>query len=183
MKALRLLPLALAVVSCGGPPSVRRPADTPASVTHTGTGTEVRVQADVEALDQILDAPPAQVWAAVQAVYGDVGIDVTERDPAARSLGNPRILVGGRFLDRPMAHFLNCGQGATGLHANVWRVEMSVRSVVSPSGEGKAKLGTLVEAIARNMEGTSNNRVPCTSYHRLEAEILSRVKERLNTGS
>lgn len=187
MKALRptsslplLALLALFLLSCGGGPPLQRPADAPTTVTHTGTGADVRLSGDVQAVDEVFPGSVARTWSVLHDVYEEIGIPITEQDPGTHVLGNPRFVTRSRLLDKPMSHFLNCGQGATGLHADGSRIEMGIRSAVTPAGPGEVRLTTVVEAVARNMDGTSNNRFACSSYHRLEAEILARVQRRLS---
>jgi hypothetical protein len=52
---------------------------------------------------------------------------------------------------------------------------MRIRSSVIPV-EGGIQVNSYVEALARSMEGTSNNRVRCASTFRLEREIAEWVK-------
>jgi hypothetical protein len=77
-----------------------------------------------------------------------------------------------------MSTFMDCGQGPSGVTANVARIEMNIRSQIRATRTG-AQVETAMAASARNMEGTSNRGVQCGSTHRLEQEILKRLHTRL----
>jgi len=179
---LRTLPLSLSVLllaSCGGSAPLAQPATAPTTVTQTGTGAEVRIAPDAEAVGDVVEGTPTRVWAALLEVYEEAGIPVTEQDPARQVLGNPRFVTRGRLLGHQMSRYLSCGQGPTGTYANVSRIEMNIHSSVTEAGPGKVQVRTLVEAVARNMEGNSNTRMPCSSYNRLEMEIAQMVRDRV----
>jgi len=183
--SLRSLSLALSVLflgACGGRAPLEQPASAPTTVTQTGTGAEVRVAPDAEAVGDVVEGTPTRVWAALLQVYQEAGIPVTEQDPASHILGNARFVTRGRLLGHPMSRYLSCGQGPTGMYANVSRIEMSIHSSIADAGTGRVRVSTLIEAVARNMEGNSNTRTTCSSFNRLEQEIVQMVRERLAGG-
>jgi hypothetical protein len=55
--------------------------------------------------------------------------------------------------------------------ADNYRVYMTVTSVVRPNGKGGSELETAFTAYARNMEGTSGDRVACGTTGQLEERI------------
>jgi hypothetical protein len=169
----------LLLTSCGGGAPLAQPASAPTTVTQTSTGTEVHIASDAEAVGDVVEGTPTRVWAALLQVYEEARIPVTEQDAARQVMGNPRFVTRGRLLGHPMSRYLSCGQGPTGMYADVSRIEMSIHSSVTEAGPGKVQVRTLVEAVARNMEGNSNTRTACASYNRLEMEIVQRVRERL----
>jgi hypothetical protein len=99
---------------------------------------------DAEAVGDVLEATPARVWAALLQVYEEAGIEVTEQDPASHVMGNTRFVTRGRLLGHPMSRYLSCGQGPTGMYANVSRIEMSIHSSLTDAGPGKVQVRTLV---------------------------------------
>jgi hypothetical protein len=185
-SASRGLPalLALFAAACAssgtkGTTTLSPGAQPPPTVTQSGTGTDIRLPASNEPVALSVAATPTDAFNALVLVFEGAGIPVKERDMDAGVLGNPRFVTSGHFLGHPMSYFLSCGQGPTGTHANTDRIEMDIRAAVVAAGAGKARLNILVNAIARNMEGTSNTRIQCASTQRLEAELLDRVRRQL----
>jgi hypothetical protein len=176
--------LALLVAACaspgtGGTTTLSPGVQAPPTVTQSGTGTDVRLPASNEAVVLSVPATPTDAFNTFLLVFQDAGIPVKESDMDAGVFGNPRFVASGHLLGHPMSYFLSCGQGPTGMHANTDRIEMDIRAAVVAASGGKVSLSVLVNAIARNMEGTSNTRIQCTSTQRLEAELLDRVRSRL----
>jgi len=151
----------------------------PPSVTQSGTGTEIRLPSPSEAVALSVVATPTDAFNTLLLVFEEAGIPVKARNMEAGVLGNPRFVVSGHFLGHAMSYFLSCGRGPTGMHANTDRIEMDIRAAVVAAGGGKVRMNVLVDAIARNVEGTSNTRIQCASTQRLEAELLDRVRRRL----
>ena len=175
--------LALFVTACASSgtadTSLSPGAQPPPTVTQSGSGTEIRLPASNEPVALSVTATPTDAFDALLLVFQEAGIPAKERNMDAGVVGNRRFVVGGHFLGHPMSYFLSCGQGPTGMHANTDRIEMDIRGAVTAAGGGKVRLNVLVNAVARNMEGTSNTRIQCSSTQRLEAELLDRVRRRL----
>ena len=171
--------LALTLVSCGGGSApLRSPARAPTSVTRDGSGKDVTINNQPDAVGSTFDATPARTYAVLLKVYEELGIEPKERDPSTGIVGNLRFITSRRIQGTPMSTYLDCGMGPGGVTANVSRIEMSIRSQVS-AVSGGSQIETVMMATARNMEGTSNNGVQCASTLRLEQEILKRVKIQL----
>ena len=123
----------------------------------------------------MVSATPDAAWIALQTAYEEFGIPIKEMNEDLRILGNPRFVVSRRLNRTRLSTYLDCGQGPAGDHADLFRIEMQIRTSILqlPSG---VRVNTHLAAIARNMEGTSNTRIRCASKFRLEREIAGRVK-------
>lgn len=170
-----LIPLVLSGCLSSGPEAVREPVHRPPSVIPTSTGVEVNLNPDREVVTEAIAATPEVAWLALQTAYEELGIPVKEMNEDRRILGNPDFVLSRRLNGTRLSNYLDCGQGPSGNHADTHRIEMQLRSSII-AVEGGIQVNTYVDAIARNMDGTSNNRVRCASRFRLEQEIAGRVR-------
>jgi len=83
----------------------------------------------------------------------------------------------------PISRYLNCGDSIMGPAADTYRVYISLISQVHPDGKGETDFETSFVAQARNMEGTTSDRVACGTTGRLEERIQKRVIEKLNASN
>ncbi len=177
MRALSPLLLVLAAgCATSDPDTVALPGGRPAHVAISETSMEVNISPDRAIVTETIRATPEVAWAALQKAYGELGIEVKESDPAARVLGNPRLILSRRLASTPLSRYLSCGQGLQGYFADTYRIEMLIRSSIAVVEGSGTRVNTYLEATARNPEGTSNTAVACTSTQRLEREIAARVK-------
>lgn len=171
-----LLLVLVAGCSTSGLDSVQAPRTRPPSISASGTSVDVYIPVNRAIVTDVIRATPEAAWAALELAYPYFGIAVTESSPAARVLGNSRLVVSRRLGDAPLSRYLECGTGLTGPFADRYRIEMLIRSAIVPGEGGGARVDTYVEAVAHNPEGTSNTGVACTSTQRLEREIAERVR-------
>jgi hypothetical protein len=143
---------------------------------------EVHVSPERAIVTEVIQATPEVAWAALQKVYGEMGLEVKESNTATRVLGNPRLVISRRLGSAPLSRYLSCGQGLQGYFADTHRIEMLIRSSVAVVEGSGTRVNTYLEATARNPEGTSNTAVTCTSTQRLEREIAARVKAHAEGG-
>jgi len=170
-----LVPFLLSGCLSSGPEAVREPVHEPASIITTSTGVDVNLNPDREVVTEAIVATPEAAWSALQTAYEEFGIPVKEINQERMILGNPKLVVSRRLNRTRLSTYLDCGSGPTGNHADSHRIEMQLRSSIIPV-EGGVQVNTFVAAVARNMDGTSNNRVRCASKFRLEQEIAGRVR-------
>ena len=126
-----------------------------------------------------LPAPPNRVFEALAAVYKDLDIPIATNDPASGRVGNTDFWKSRRGGGQPISTYLNCGDSITGAAADNYRVYISLLSAVTPDGTGSV-LETAFTATARNMEGTTADRVACGTTGRLEERIYKEVVAKLN---
>ena len=124
---------------------------------------------------------PSRVFDALKPVYEELGVSVALNDPSTGRLGNPEFSKTRKLGTEPISSYLNCGTSIMGPAADNYRVYMSLVTMVRPDGHGETDLETAFTAAARNMEGTTSDRVACGTTGRLEDIIKKRLMERLGT--
>ena len=170
-----LIPLLLTGCLSSGPEAVREPVHQPATIIASSTSVDVNLNPDREVVTEAIAATPEAAWAALQTAYEELGIPVKEMNEDEMILGNPKFVLSRNLNRTRLSNYLDCGIGPSGNYADLFRIEMRLRSSII-SIEGGVQVNTYVAAIARNMEGTSNNTLRCASKFRLEQEIAGRVR-------
>jgi hypothetical protein len=154
----------------------------PASDNPTGTGGEFRLPADMVTASLDVPASAEDAWPALKAVYEELKIRMREVSESSRTVRNLRFVVSRRLGGQRLSRYLDCGRSATGPNADSYRLELEIASRVVAVGPGQSRIDTEITGSGMNVEGTSNNRVLCTSNHQLELRIASRVREILAGG-
>ncbi|HEY4733281.1 MAG TPA: hypothetical protein VIH53_01905 [Gemmatimonadaceae bacterium] len=135
------------------------------ATTETGI---VRAHEEI-ASDSTITAAPDATFAALQAAYQDLGIEIKMMDPATRQIGNRRFTkmyeIGGVRLSK----YVGCGSSETGPTADSYRITMSIVSRVTPTADG-SRIDTQLAATAQD-PGTSKGALSCTSLGGLEQRI------------
>jgi hypothetical protein len=123
-----------------------------------------------------------EAWAALPAVYQELGIEGGVLDAATHVYGQRGVVVRRRLAGAPVSRFLDCGSAVPGVYnANTYAVSLSVMSQLKPSADGFSEVTTQVEASAQPAStGGSSQRVRCTSNGMLESRIQTLLSERLN---
>ena len=119
--------------------------------------------------------PIADAWTRLSKAYSDLGIPLTTVQPDAHVLGNEGMKRSHTLANQRMSQFLDCGSGGSGsANADVYSINMSVVSRLSPMPENGTEVATLVQATATPMAfGTAP--VVCSTTGSLEARIASMV--------
>lgn len=128
-----------------------------------------------------LPIAPSRAFDALKAVYAELGIPQVMSDPATGQVGNGNFFKSRQLADQPISTYLDCGDSLTGPAADIYRIYMSLVSVIRPSGNGTSELETAFKASAQNMSGAAAERVACTSTGRFEERIQRMVL--LKTGA
>jgi len=128
-----------------------------------------------------LPVAPSRAFDALKAVYAELGIPQVVSDPATGQVGNGNFFKSRQLADQPISTYLDCGDSLTGPAADIYRIYMSLVSVIRPSGNGTSELETAFRASAQNMSGAAAERVACTSTGRFEERIQRMVL--LKTGA
>ena len=126
---------------------------------------------------------PSRAFEAVKAVYGELGIPLGVNEPATGRVGNADFWRTRKLGNEPISTYLSCGDSFAGAAADNYRIYISVISQVHPDGKGETDLETSFTAQARNMEGTTSDRVACGTTGRLEELIRQRLIEKLNASN
>ncbi|HEX5076004.1 MAG TPA: hypothetical protein VFW03_22515 [Gemmatimonadaceae bacterium] len=130
-----------------------------------------------------LPASPSRVFDALKSVYRELGVPPGIDDPTTGRFGNTDFWKTGKLGGEPISMYLNCGDSIMGPAADTYRIYISLVSQVQPDGKGETNLETAFVAQARNMEGTTSDRVSCGTTGRLEEQIRKRLVEKLNLGN
>jgi hypothetical protein len=134
-------------------------------------GAEVTLRADAYAIGRRITAEPDAVFAALDEVYAEMGIPVTMRDHATRTLGNNRFSATRRMAGGRMTEYMDCGTNRGLPNAESYTVRMDIRSTVAPDGEGASTLSTIIQASARANDGTATQPIVCRTLTKLEERI------------
>jgi hypothetical protein len=122
---------------------------------------------------------PSRAFAAVKAVYEELGVPLATNDPATGRIGNTNFFKTHKFGTEAISTYLNCGNSITGSAADTYRVYISLVSMVLPDGKGASELETSFTAQAQNMEGTAGDRIACGTTGRLEERIRKAVLQKV----
>jgi hypothetical protein len=122
---------------------------------------------------------PSRAFAALKAVYEQLGVPPGTNDPATGRFGNTNFFKTHKFANEAISTYLNCGNSITGPAADNYRVYISLISVIRPDGQGASELETAFTGAAQNMEGTSSDRVVCGTTGRLEERIRTSVLQKV----
>jgi hypothetical protein len=170
----RLFPVALVVgASCARPaplpgPTIASPSDRVVLVGDDGTTYRTTVAPNAKFS---VEAAPDRVLAATRAAYDDLGIPIAVADPTTGQVTSNTFSKTSALGKTAISTYLECGRAMIGPIADNYRVYMTVTSVVRPNGKGGSELETAFTAYARNMEGTSGDRVACGTTGQLEERI------------
>ncbi|MGW8268822.1 MAG: hypothetical protein ACWGSQ_20820 [Longimicrobiales bacterium] len=179
--------LVVLVVGCStGPspdPMIGPGVQGPASDNPTGTGGEFRLPADMVTASLDVPAAPEEAWPALKQVFEELKIPMREVSEPTRTVRNLRFVVSRRLGGERLSTYLDCGRSASGPNADTYRLQLEIASRVVAVGSGQSRIDTELTGVGMNMEGTSNNRVLCTSNHQLELRIAAGVREIVGGGT
>jgi hypothetical protein len=172
-----LLPLAGCASSGGtGTPDT---TETVRVVDGTGSVTNISMVASAQARAVQIEAPPAQVWSALTAVYLELGIDAAHSDARTRTIGNPGLRLRRRLANVPLSRYLDCGRTQGGASADSYEINASIHSTVQAHPDQTSSVQTTLSATAHNVN-FGGAPVRCTSTGELEVRIAGMVLGRLS---
>ena len=126
-----------------------------------------------------LAAPPDSVWKALGAAYAALGLTPTVVDSRTRTYGVQRFTQP-RLGGKRTAEYVRCAFEGTGPSSvGGYRTQLSIISVLTPSGTDATTLAVEVTGFATSVEGTSTPPARCASTGELEQRIQVLVRERL----
>jgi hypothetical protein len=145
-------------------------------------GTRGTVWLDTIARWQEVSAPRSITYdALLRVVTKHVKLQVENADTISKVIYNKRLIVQGALAGQPLSRWLRCGTGLTGEYADLWRVTLAYAVFVDTVSTSKSRVGVALFATARNTEGVSTSAVACASTGALESEIVSKVREVVQT--
>jgi len=121
-----------------------------------------------------VNVPIADAWARLSKAYSDLGIPLTTVQPDAHMLGNEGMKRSHTLANQRLSSMLECGTGGGGANADLYSINMSVVSRLSPTADNGTEVATLIQATATPMAfGTAP--IVCATTGWLEARIASMV--------
>ena len=122
-------------------------------------------------------APPTRVHGILKSAYESLGIPVGVDDAARLQTGNTNFWKMRTLAKQPLSKYFTCGSGFTGLHADNYRIYISMLSTVAPGSAGKSVLKTTVIAAAQDVASGATERLRCGTTGMLEAQIAKVVQQ------
>ena len=118
-----------------------------------------------------------KVWAAINQVYGQLGIPITVVDTQSKVLGALRATQRHPVAGERLSRIVECGTGPYGPNAERYTVELTALSAVAPINATTTIIDTRVGGVAS--PNGLNSSVACGSTGVLEDKILDAVKKQL----
>jgi hypothetical protein len=177
--------LLLVTAACGATSSVPSPASTPAVRTERvvtssgGSGVSVNT-ANVDNNIRLLSTgTAAQVWSVLPQVYEELGIPLTIKDDARKTIGNEGWRTRRQIGRVPMQRYIDCGRSGTIENAETYTINLSIITTVTANSGGGSVVGTIIQATGRNPVTSSTQEVRCVSMGDLEIRIRDMVQAKV----
>jgi hypothetical protein len=122
-------------------------------------------------------AAPDKILAALNAAYGDLGIEIKLWDPPHGQVGNRSFTKMFRLAGAPLSQYLACGLTSSGDAADSYRITMSLVSQVEPAAGGSTVVTTL-SAYAEDL-ASSKGTISCGTRGILEDKVLELAMKHL----
>jgi hypothetical protein len=168
----------LASVSLAGCSSATQQAPTNDRVIATVSQQSVlRARASNQEGPVPVAATPDKVLAALNAAYGDLGIEIKLWDPPHGQVGNKSFTKIFRLAGAPLSQYLACGLTSSGDAADSYRVTMSLVSQVDPTAGG-SRVVTTLSAYAEDL-ASSKGTISCGTRGILEDRLLELAMKHL----
>jgi hypothetical protein len=186
MRRLRWIAL-VGLVGCaaatsGGDTTLESAPEPPPRIEATGDGYTVRLGRDQTlAVATIAGAQP-DVFQALMRAYEELDIEIGGADRVRGMVQSEKVAALHRYAGERMSELFHCGQTLTGERADSWRLQIEITSQAQRAGSDSTRLTTRTTAMARAMDGTSTNAVPCATRGRLEQKIAATTTLLLGVG-
>ncbi|MFN8575045.1 MAG: hypothetical protein U0132_23535 [Gemmatimonadaceae bacterium] len=126
-----------------------------------------------------VSAAPDVAFAALRGVYAQLKIPQEIADSAQGLVSTIRFRTSSSLGGERFSTYLRCGVGLEGDNADTWQLMVAIASFLTPTGDGRTKIGTGFIAGARSNGGAAKEPVLCASTGELEARIARMLAERL----
>ena len=151
-----------------------RPETTRIHVTGTAAGAyETTTSSTKDATSHAVRLPIDKAWPAVAWAYTELQLPGSVLDARNRVFGMENWRMGRSLAGKRPSHYINCGSGPGGEHADNYDVSLSIKTTVVAEGT-VSHVQSLVEGTAKPMM-TSGSMVRCVSTGRLEPIIAEAV--------
>ena len=178
-----ILALAAAALTLGSPTTgvAQIPANAPL-VRPQDAGDKFRALPERVQLDTLViwtetSGNVGEAFTRAKRVLDSLKVPYTLTDSASGMIASegftPR---GGRLMGRPNSSSMLCGFGPGGQYADIWRVTMSYVLYVKPADLGGIRVGVGMLAQAKDIHGTSNSTLVCSTTGNFERELTRLVR-------
>lgn len=144
-------------------------------VTAILPGFRTPVWMDTTGLVRVFPAPRERALDAVGRVLKDAGIELEVRNADAGLIGNGRIKTQRRFAGDRISAWLDCGAGGRGMHADTYRVSISILGMVRAITPTSTEVRLAFAAGAQDFAGPLGDPISCSSTGRLEERLLGKM--------
>ncbi len=175
--------LAISVITTGCASSGRGELDTGSRGAFTQVEGDSRLYSfdltsDRTAVRHTLAADPAAAWAALPAVYEEVGLQGARVVDAKRRVFGivSRVVAPQSLAGEPLSRFLTCGSRTAASSADTYEVRLRALTQIDSTAGGSAVL-TRLDAVARS-RGVSGLPVRCSTTGRLERLLVDSLQAR-----
>jgi hypothetical protein len=159
------------------PPRVDSPLDRQVGVSSNGVA--IRNEAADGTHAAVVRAPIERVWAAVNAVYAEIGVPTTAVDSAGYQLGNGQFQFRRQLGGQPASRYFDCGLSITGPRADEGQIRAVIATRLTAAPDGTTLMSTTVHGAVQSSSGTTSSRMDCSSTGRLESRMESAVAQRV----
>ncbi len=133
---------------------------------------------DTLGVEGSLSAPVARVWAALPAVFAELGLEINFRDLSPKRTGTCYQQVHGRLGREMLSTYVDCGDSRSVPNADRFEIALTVLTTVVPASDQTTRIYTFV--LGAGNDGTSSTgRVWCYSRGAIETRIRKLLEERL----
>ncbi len=126
-----------------------------------------------------VNAAPDVAFEALRGVYTKLKIPREITDSSQGLISAIRFRTSGSLGGQRFSTYLRCGVGLEGDNADTWQLSVAIASFLTPTGDGRTKIGTGFVAGARSNGGAAKEPVLCASTGELEALIARMLTEQL----
>jgi hypothetical protein len=164
--------------SAAPPPDVAVVPTSDRIVTGSGDFMTIGGSAATVGISGDIQASPDDVFRAVQAVYADLKIPISDISPSDRVIGNQLFKTRRRVAGIPMQNYLNCGGSSGQPNAEMFDITMNIQSYVTVPKTGGSTLTTRLQAVGSDPNHGNDNQLRCASTGELEKRIAQMTREK-----
>lgn len=143
-----------------------------------GRGATLAIASSTSPSVKTIGATAARIWSVLPAVYDSLGVAVTDRDSAARTIGNSSFKIRRRFGDVPLSRYLDCGSTQGAPSADSYEILMSMTTRLQSGRGDSTTVSTTVDAMGRPVF-LSSEYIHCGSKGGIEKRFFDILRAEL----
>lgn len=168
--------LALAACASSTPRGETRATDVRVATQTGGETGDIVIRNESSVSSYTLRSPVPRVWRALQEVYQELELPVSEFDPDRKRMGHEGFAAT-RIDGKRMSRYVDCGLGMTGPNADRFDIRVTLFTTLNSVGED-TELIIDVDGQGKPRE-YSGNWMHCGSQGELETLIVEQLAVRL----